>query len=907
MKNFRKLISCLLIGFVLIQTLVFADSATSSSGGGGGSTSDSCSKYYKCPDGTEVQYCEIKEQYDENGTVIGAGCLCKTDPSSLCPETRCKDSDGGKNYYVKGITDPCYCTEKPCPTCGAWADKCLDESTLLEYSCDNLNGEKYACPNGCKDGACVKEDKCSSDSDCELVFSSCSCSWTCVKRSDKPRVDCARVCPVQVGAGKPTCNCIGSECVLGSSTCGKVCKYAGTRSEGWYNSCTGALIQYATCGTQTCVNKCGDGICQQVVCEATTCPCAETSANCPQDCTINECKIDSDCPIMCPMSPACEEGKPCVQGCLSPKCINGKCISQPQTCVGEGQKIKWDDYTSECCRGLNKINDPSGFSDDCNAMILSNGNVCAKCGDGNCGLGESKCNCPRDCSPSGIYARLNKKFELREKQEAKFLDYKNMKIRLNSIIKECYATTATQSMGETSSSGGAGCKAVGAYVQVDMPSNCVASSSNEAASCTGMGTEFVLKRGESRNVFDAEISLLGLSDNSATFIVKKNIPNDDYVDVYIEPTMGEITYGEYAKYEVTVVDKHPAPSCPEGALCMLQSYTYNIVVNNLPFLKEYPKRIDLAAGEKKSFTLVVRPYQVVEAEQTEATIGVGQSKEVEGIEKKKLEEERIRKIVNVQSVQTNVVTGGAVVEGQTTVQQGNATVAHQQEDIASAEIVKSYYEKEYKFEVRAMLLGNPSVQDSAYAVLTIKPSNPVTPPPFPTEEVEIKLYKGWNLISLPGKLVSFESNGLERKLLGFVYLKDQQRYVTIKEAQQILGDEFKEYIATNAFWVYSYTDYSLKIKIDKEISFEDIKLNPNWNLVPITEDMVGGYLSDLKGDCQFEKLYKWNALGQSWEKITENYAFNSNEVNSGIIIKAIDYCTMGGVTITTIAPPAMPE
>lgn len=67
----------------------------------------------------------------------------------------CEDSDGGVNYYVRGFTNPCHCTEPPCPTCGAWIDKCLDENTLLEYSCDNLNGEQYVCPNGCEDGACL--------------------------------------------------------------------------------------------------------------------------------------------------------------------------------------------------------------------------------------------------------------------------------------------------------------------------------------------------------------------------------------------------------------------------------------------------------------------------------------------------------------------------------------------------------------------------------------------------------------------------------------------------------------------------------------------------------------------------------------------------------------------------------
>ena len=75
--------------------------------------------------------------------------------TTTLPNETCEDSDGGINYYVKGFANPCPCYEPPCPTCGVWADTCLNEKILLEYSCDNLNGEAYNCPQGCQDGACL--------------------------------------------------------------------------------------------------------------------------------------------------------------------------------------------------------------------------------------------------------------------------------------------------------------------------------------------------------------------------------------------------------------------------------------------------------------------------------------------------------------------------------------------------------------------------------------------------------------------------------------------------------------------------------------------------------------------------------------------------------------------------------
>jgi hypothetical protein len=61
----------------------------------------------------------------------------------------CTDSDGGKNYYVKGSADA--------PT-GRLDDACdTDGTRLFEYYCSNGQQlqDQYSCPYGCRDGACV--------------------------------------------------------------------------------------------------------------------------------------------------------------------------------------------------------------------------------------------------------------------------------------------------------------------------------------------------------------------------------------------------------------------------------------------------------------------------------------------------------------------------------------------------------------------------------------------------------------------------------------------------------------------------------------------------------------------------------------------------------------------------------
>ncbi len=73
--------------------------------------------------------------------------------SGSCPKDckqTCFDSDGGQNFYVKGIVT-IGVNE------GGFSDFCLDSNQLIEYYCSDNEANKidYKCPNGCKDGACV--------------------------------------------------------------------------------------------------------------------------------------------------------------------------------------------------------------------------------------------------------------------------------------------------------------------------------------------------------------------------------------------------------------------------------------------------------------------------------------------------------------------------------------------------------------------------------------------------------------------------------------------------------------------------------------------------------------------------------------------------------------------------------
>lgn len=69
--------------------------------------------------------------------------------SAIIPN--CTDSDGGKEYYIKGET------RSPI---GYWEDTCTSNYNLQEGTCiENLGVHSYECPFGCSDGACLTEEE----------------------------------------------------------------------------------------------------------------------------------------------------------------------------------------------------------------------------------------------------------------------------------------------------------------------------------------------------------------------------------------------------------------------------------------------------------------------------------------------------------------------------------------------------------------------------------------------------------------------------------------------------------------------------------------------------------------------------------------------------------------------------
>ncbi|RME53988.1 hypothetical protein D6783_00210 [Candidatus Woesearchaeota archaeon] len=174
-------------------------------------------------------------------------------------------------------------------------------------------------------------------------------------------------------------------------------------------------------------------------------------------------------------------------------------------------------------------------------------------------------------------------------------------------------------------------------------------------------------------------------------------------------------------------------------------------------------------------------------------------------------------------------------------------------------------------------------------------------PPANRIKVSINLDKGWNLITAPGKVLSFVPTGQD-KLLGYVWLAEEKQYVTLKEARAVLKDRFQVYLATHAFWVYSYNDQELVMNI-KPFNVDELEVAEGWNLLPIISPFNGKNLKTLSNGCELQSSYLWDSKNQRWSKWSLNALLSEDLVGEGILVKSKNACSLqGGI----LMPPSFP-
>jgi hypothetical protein len=233
-------------------------------------TTDPYSTYYDyCFD-----YKQLNEAFCMSDGRLGAHSIncpngCK-DGTCVKQVQTCTDSDGGKNYYVKGNVisadhpssyDTCRNVYKNAggslqsdPVESCTGSNCYVQE-LYCLSNNNLGYEEVPCPNGCKDGACISID---------YVKEQVKCVFDVATEDNKCYSDAGFNC---YGMGSCVADVYGSkgQQLTWKSSCGG---YAYTIIDG--------QNEYANFYCKPS-SYCGNGICEL----------GETQQSCPQDCIKN--------------------------------------------------------------------------------------------------------------------------------------------------------------------------------------------------------------------------------------------------------------------------------------------------------------------------------------------------------------------------------------------------------------------------------------------------------------------------------------------------------------------------------------------------------------------------------------------------------------------------------------------
>ena len=299
----------------------------------------------------------------------------------------CKDSDGGKSYFIKGDA---VLVEGFTPA----VDFCDAAGYLVEYYCSSAGVEKelYKCSYGCKDGTCIKApsepiNQCKIDDDCRNL-----------------------ICPDIVGGDTPRCNIVSGQCFCGASD---KCIGEGESGSGIFNDfCCSGLKRVSssigdgincaaiTDGSFICAN-CGNGICGK----------GENACNCPGDCGKNIICTEEYKPVCgsngkdysnscyakkAGVSVRCENECPCkIEECLSSQRLEAVAVRNSNGYVAIDYTIGPEINTVEVLIG---------------SLSIAGKQICLKTGPSACSASSadkySKCSTNTECkypTDGGIY------------------------------------------------------------------------------------------------------------------------------------------------------------------------------------------------------------------------------------------------------------------------------------------------------------------------------------------------------------------------------------------------------------------------------------------------------------------------------------------------------------------------
>lgn len=191
-------------------------------------------------------------------------------------------------------------------------------------------------------------------------------------------------------------------------------------------------------------------------------------------------------------------------------------------------------------------------------------------------------------------------------------------------------------------------------------------------------------------------------------------------------------------------------------------------------------------------------------------------------------------------------------------------------------------------------------------------------------EISIDIHKGWNLIPAYAEELQKDKANLEIKFsdfkYGYIYDIEKKAYVFVLKDGDWTQRDFGlgEWVLTASMWVYSEKQGSYILRYGDSgfnnnlFELNKYNLKKGWNFIFATPEMIGYSMNEIKGTCNYNKIYTYGyeAGNVDWMDLLNNPNFmdeklTSNSVGYGLVIKVSSDCQLG-TSSSSVSPPSLP-
>jgi hypothetical protein len=122
----------------------------------------------------------------------------------------------------------------------------------------------------------------------------------------------------------------------------------------------------------------------------------------------------------------------------------------------------------------------------------------------------------------------------------------------------------------------------------------------------------------------------------------------------------------------------------------------------------------------------------------------------------------------------------------------------------------------------------------------------------------------------------------------------------------------QEGFSGNWFYFSKPCKYNFKFSNQIDILSNQYNLSKGWNFLIINPLYAGKSLNNIKGTCNFKKVFYWDSENQKWESMLKllddkNILENQVGIGGGLIVSVSDNCKLSLSGEFEISPPGLPN